>query len=937
MSDRLLKILVGTVSALLAAAALAGAAVSKTDSGQGAKARSAEKNRIDSIAPATADRGEIVTITGHGFGGQNVKVTVAGLAAEVLSATGSRASFRVPALAGPGHTTVRATNPGGHSGEIGLTVRFGGTVAPVVDSARAVSQTIGRDGGALESRGVRLQIPAGAVTNPVRITLTPLTGLSGSPLQGQVVGATFQPDGLALLKPGILSFPAPAGTKAADVLAFGFAGSGTDLHLVPHRFSGGLVELEVWHFSGAGGSFGSYVNGVPSWNPGTAETAAEQAIALAKHECERERQANPSGPHPACDAMPGRFRQALLDWYLGSVKPALQQGVGAPSFQVEDAFEEWRRWGGRAALLRDLGGLGSLEQHFDEADVLATKMVANLTRRRLENCTGTDLIPQLRDVLRMADLIEASDIDLTTEGLPNVALLVNACVGVRIDEPVFPSVAARNAGNRLAVRAYLGTYSRAQLTTVPLVVDLDVSPGFSDPSDGSLNGQGRFEADVYPFSEAVSVSVDITVDLAPGALPGLNEPIIREALPMKVTVSSLTRDRIELEALAPTTDLDPGDSVPMRVRIAGNGIAGATLTYRVTGAGTLSSTSGVTNEDGQAPTFDYVVPADAAAGGANVAARLVDGAEDSVDITIRNIALSVSPTSVSLAPGQTRQFTATVTGTPNTGVTWNATGDGTISWTGLYTAGGTAGTFSVTATSVEDRTKSATAVVTIGSAGIIEITSRSDRVRANANACAPFCTFPPGVTRSVPPGNFSEFVESVELAAASGGASASGSATITSSVMRDPAATSFSFQGGSSSTASAVVPEVSETLAEATASSSQGIAFRVSGAPVTYRLAGALRHNGDFETAAAGVGEAVLTRIEASGPQTHVEGVLVKSETRGFDTTGTLPPGRYTYFARVSCGASEMQSSGSPKFHTTGPCSADGNVSLTLNAPSTVG
>jgi hypothetical protein len=45
-------------------------------------------------------------------------------------------------------------------------------------------------------------------------------------------------------------------------------------------------------------------------------------------------------------------------------------------------------------------------------------------------------------------------------------------------------------------------------------------------------------------------------------------------------------------------------------------------------------------------------------------------------------------------------------------VTWTATG-GTIDPNGLYTAGTTAGTFTVTATSVEDRTQSASATVTI--------------------------------------------------------------------------------------------------------------------------------------------------------------------------------------------------------------------------------
>src|SRR5205823_1840870 len=76
------------------------------------------------------------------------------------------------------------------------------------------------------------------------------------------------------------------------------------------------------------------------------------------------------------------------------------------------------------------------------------------------------------------------------------------------------------------------------------------------------------------------------------------------------------------------------------------------------------------------------------------------------------VSVSISPVSASLQTGGTQQFTATVTGSTNTSVTWSATG-GTISTSGLFTAPGTAGSYSVKATSVVDTTKSASAVVTV--------------------------------------------------------------------------------------------------------------------------------------------------------------------------------------------------------------------------------
>ena len=87
----------------------------------------------------------------------------------------------------------------------------------------------------------------------------------------------------------------------------------------------------------------------------------------------------------------------------------------------------------------------------------------------------------------------------------------------------------------------------------------------------------------------------------------------------------------------------------------------------------------------------------------------------SATVSITAVSVAISPTSASLITGNTRQFTATVTGTSNTAVTWSVleSGGGTVSATGLYTAPATAGTYRVRATSVADPTKSASATVTV--------------------------------------------------------------------------------------------------------------------------------------------------------------------------------------------------------------------------------
>jgi hypothetical protein len=100
-------------------------------------------------------------------------------------------------------------------------------------------------------------------------------------------------------------------------------------------------------------------------------------------------------------------------------------------------------------------------------------------------------------------------------------------------------------------------------------------------------------------------------------------------------------------------------------------------------------------------------------------------ADSTVTITIEappaapavSVAVSVSPAQVSLGQGQTQQFTAAVTGTANTAVTWSVSpAVGTVSAAGLYTAPASIASqqvVTVRAVSVADPTKSAAASVTL--------------------------------------------------------------------------------------------------------------------------------------------------------------------------------------------------------------------------------
>src|SRR5271156_3791068 len=80
------------------------------------------------------------------------------------------------------------------------------------------------------------------------------------------------------------------------------------------------------------------------------------------------------------------------------------------------------------------------------------------------------------------------------------------------------------------------------------------------------------------------------------------------------------------------------------------------------------------------------------------------------------ISVTVTPNSITLSPGTTQSFTAAVTGTTNTAVTWSVQESvgGTIDSTGLYTAPqNSSGTFHVVATSQANSASMGIAAVTV--------------------------------------------------------------------------------------------------------------------------------------------------------------------------------------------------------------------------------
>jgi len=154
-----------------------------------------------------------------------------------------------------------------------------------------------------------------------------------------------------------------------------------------------------------------------------------------------------------------------------------------------------------------------------------------------------------------------------------------------------------------------------------------------------------------------------------------------------------------------------------------------TLTVAVSGDGNATSTpAGIACPGTCAATFDEGTKVELAATASAAAdfsgwSGACTGATCSVTLTAdlsvqasfaakAVISVAISPAQVTLAPGATQRFTATVSGSADAAVSWSAD-SGFVDSTGLYTAPLAAGTYRVAAASHADPSRTGAATVTV--------------------------------------------------------------------------------------------------------------------------------------------------------------------------------------------------------------------------------
>jgi hypothetical protein len=151
----------------------------------------------------------------------------------------------------------------------------------------------------------------------------------------------------------------------------------------------------------------------------------------------------------------------------------------------------------------------------------------------------------------------------------------------------------------------------------------------------------------------------------------------------------------------------PGQTQLFAAKVTGTTNGAVMWSVQEPSGGTIDSTGLYTAPQNTIGTFHVVATSQASS-----------TAQGSAAVAVQLSQVVISPAQVALAPGGTQTFTAPVAGLANTQVTWTVqeAGGGLINGAGFYTAPKAEGFYHVIATSIENTTASASAIVSVTNA-----------------------------------------------------------------------------------------------------------------------------------------------------------------------------------------------------------------------------
>jgi hypothetical protein len=779
------------------------------------------------LSEKVAVPGQIVTATGAKL--KKARVAIGGKRPRVLSRSKRRVTFQVPRLKPGDYRVVLRTRTRKRSARLHVNRGFSGKLSLELDRARAVSAEIGTGGGKLTATGANgtryeLTVPAGALDAQTSVTMTPIAragGLPGGKSTGN--GVQFAPDGLVFAEPAELRITPARGLRKA----IGLIASDNGRHVVFQRGrkDGSAFVIAIPHFSTAATanmSLQDFENLLALWanQPMTLHIAAQFYDMLPDF--------NHDGfcrNNATCLVVKTEADGVIDDFALSpSARGPCLAAAGAAFVHELEAT---------ARVILFIEG----DLHLSGEKVPAGLLECRNTLVRAMFNLIHDTAPT--DPLAVSGPCNGSPGDADRDGrvqeiecAVRVAGLAEQLASTDVRELVLEDI-------RTGLRKILNDGTRAC------------------EQDHKFDEGGRLLIRGAQYGQALDDG---------GALRGLDgefDAAIRECEP-KITVTPAgpsveigkTRDFTATSEEAGDTSftwsaekgtIDPSGhfTAPME--------PGPVVVKAASSKPAWFPTSDGPNRSGKT-TVDVTCPA----------GKVPFSPASGQPRECRVLSIDISPTTVTLDPGETQQFTATVHDADDTRVDWLVSaGGGTITQQssagpgGLYTASGTPGTYTVTAVSRADFTKQATATVTVTGSGTVQLSSRDERAYASifsggASGDGSSENIPTQTSDELFPGQpvrgERESTPALSDSASAAGANVSVSASDDHSTDADDAGGQLAFSA-TITTNGHVSANTSETGEQASGyvgvSSDVAIYFEVSGAPV--QLACTVSTNDDGE------------------------------------------------------------------------------------------
>lgn len=465
-------------------------------------------------------------------------------------------------------------------------------VTPLADPP--ATARVGAEGGVVDlvttdGTRYRLEVPAGALLEPVDLTLTAVT-VTGLPVSGPVRGAVeMAPSGLVFLKAAKLTIWPPGDFDPSAFLPVGLGESGLSLLLgagFPDR-----LEFTILHFSAAAAAEGTAAEA-----SALAGAGVEGAVGNVVAQAALSGQGFTQQTRDAAEAV-------LRDHFLTVVKPALE---GAQTDEALEAalsgFAQWQALVVQTDFQLHIGGapLLNLSERQQGRHAVITALRAAVDRVNERTRAQQDWTVAI-GVLHWNSLAQNLGVDVEEAGdPPGPALSLDAiadrlAVRVILEEATLPSTLSDpNASFDLVVRAYLGIVSAngavlREVRDVPITVVADLLGASPEDSEGETDpaNQGTFRKSLTLAAGSTDVAGTVTCTFPPVQVPIQTVRQMRADGAVRLTWSG-----------PGSVDVNSSSTLTLKVE-KGRGLARLRrATVRRDGGGTVTPESGLTDGDG---------------------------------------------------------------------------------------------------------------------------------------------------------------------------------------------------------------------------------------------------------------------------------------------------------------------------------------------------